>query len=187
MRELIVRWTLPGGSSEVLNIMHMRDNPPIADSRAALGDFLDTMTPLLGKGTGWAIDTEGREITPETGALSGEWSDPTPYSGEAAGNATPAVANASSLLIRWKTGVIRAGRRVQGRTFIPGMRNEYLVNGDVSPALVTLVQDNLADYIATEVGPVIWCRPIEGRAGVNVNATAATVWSEWAVQRRRRG
>nr|CRY97482.1 hypothetical protein [uncultured prokaryote] len=187
MREVLIRWTLAGGSSTVLNVLHYPDEPNIALQRESLGTFLTAMTPLLGKGTGWTIDTEGRQLDPATGILNGDWNDPTPYTGVAAGNATPAVANASSLLVRLKTSTITNGRRVQGRMFLPGFRNEYLLNGDVAPGLITVVNDALAAWAGLPAGPVVWSRPVDGRPGSDAAVASGSVWSEWAVQRRRRG
>jgi hypothetical protein len=101
-------------------------------------------------------------------------------------------------LIRWGTDGVVAGRRVQGRTFVPGPSEaNSTTTGVPEAAYVTALTAGITALLASATSsPCIWSRPVEadpeadppveGRLGSSHLITGGAVWSQWAVLRGRR-
>lgn len=102
---------------------------------------------------------------------------------------TDSVPDASQILVRHNTGIVLDGRRVRGRTFIPGANRAQIVGGNFGGASV--FDTEFARLAA--VGHGVWRKPVRNaagqitRPGLLVPVNGYSTWSEWAVQRRRRG
>lgn len=184
MYEVITRWS-SGGSSGGLTIMYADQAVNLADLRTALGTFWNALDNSLTTSTTWTVDTGGRTLDETTGTLTGFWSEPTVQAGVGALSGS-AVANASQVLVRWRTTAIVAGRLVQGRTYVPGLGAGLLANGEIAGTTrngMAAAAENLADS-ASSIS--IWSRPKAGRPGSLHPVSSGDVWGELAVQRRRR-
>ena len=187
MHQIIARWTVPGAADDVLNIFNFRDDGNVQPQRAALAAFLVEYMANVGTGVSVEIEQQGRIISESTGETTGFWSDSTPIVLPQTGPGGQAVGNASSVLVRWITDNVTNGRRVQGRTFLPGLSTIALVNGGVAANVRQALTDAAAELIAEDVGFGVWHRPAgEGLGSLSV-ATAANVWDEFGVVRNRRG
>lgn len=185
VREILVNWVTAAGGNQV-SVLNFEDAPTVEIQRAALDSALTSMGTVLAAGTSWSIATEGREFNPATGVLTGAWSDPLVFQGAGASGNAQAMADATQALIRWSTGVIANGRFVNGRTFIPGISRMASDGGNLGgPAQATLA-DAAQALIDAASGIGVWSRPTNDIGGAFFAATTATVWSEFAVQRRRR-
>jgi len=157
----------------------------VSTQRTSLAGFLFSLNGVLDTGVSWTIRTVGRDLSDRTGALTAAWSNGTVHTdtGDVAGEPVP---DATQMLFRWSTDVIVNGRFLQGRTFIPGLTDGNMVNGNISsgalPGLVAVGQDLIDDA----VGFGVWHRPSSGIGGQFEPATTASVWDELAVLRRRR-
>lgn len=183
-REILVDWTTPAGSGFVsVNFFDL--GTAVATQRTALSVFLSGLQGVLDTGVSYEIRNAGRELNDNTGVLTGAWSDSAVHadSGSVSGEPVP---DASQMLYRWFTDVIIGGRFLQGRTFIPGLTDGNMVDGNLSagaiPGLVALGDA----FIATGTGFGVWHRPTSGVGGQFEPATSCGVWSELAVLRRRR-
>jgi hypothetical protein len=99
-----------------------------------------------------------------------------------------ALPYATAGLIRWRTNTVVAGRRLQGRTFLPNPGETNSGAGGVPVAGYTA---ELAAAGAALIGsalstPVVWSRPTESRVGSHGEITAASPWGQFAVLRSRR-
>ena len=186
MNQIIVRWTLPGGAEDVLNIFHADESGGIAQQRAALADLTDELMGATASGVIATIETNGRIVNQATGLTTGFWSDPTPHVTTPNPSGGQAVGNASSVLIRWDTDSSTSSRRIQGRSFIPGMTAAALVDGGVAANVQAAYAAAAQDLVAADVGFGVFSRPSPNGAGALSLYTGASVWSELATQRRRR-
>lgn len=153
-----------------------------SEAASAVASFWSALEPIMSTGCTWEIESEVEVINSSTGALVGV--DPigggASGAGEATGNPLPL---ATQGLIRWNTGQINAGRRFYGRTFIPGMTENYNETGvPVPDAITAMAAAATAILSAPDASFVIYGPKHHFFAAV----TSGTPWAEWAVLRSRR-
>lgn len=184
-REIVTDWTTGSGRATT-SVMHFDEFTATASAqRAALATFFDACAEVLDSGTRFVIRTDGKEFDDATGTLTGTWTDAT--SRESFGGvAGAAVADAAQVLVRWGTQVIRNGRFVRGRTFIPGYASSLQNEGQVGTNQVTDIAAAANQLITANVGLQVWSRPKAGSGGAALAAGTASVWNEFAVLRNRR-
>ena len=185
MREILTNWSTATGGAGTTVMYFAESAASAAAQRAALGTFWGVVDNYLDSNTAWNVQSFGNVIESETGTLTGEWTESTPQgaAGGVVGNALP---NASQILVRWGTGVIYQGKRIRGRTFVPGVASTALVEGEVGSAAVAAINTAALALASAGVGFGVWSRPRVGVPGLHAAATTGTVWGEFAVQRRRR-
>ena len=184
-REILVDWTTASGAGKV-SVFWFGTTATVGPQRTALATFLGSVDGGLDNGVSWSIRGSGREVDDATGGLTGVWSDAAAHTGTG-GVAGEPVPDASMMLIRWHTGIIVAGRFLQGRTFIPGLSDGNMVDGNLGSAQVANMASHGQTLIGSAVQMGVWHRPTGGSGGVWSVATTCTVWEELAVLRRRRG
>lgn len=134
-----------------------------------------------------AIDQEVALFDEDTGELAGFRL--LPFAPEIPGNGTSlAYSAASGAAIEWRTGAVRSGRRVTGRTFfVPLAQNVYNNQGRLTTQfrdILQLAANAYVDESASE--PVVWSRPRDTRLGWTGTITEARVRPQVAVLRSRR-
>lgn len=184
MREILVNWTLVQGR-QATSVLYFDDETNIAVERQAIHTWLMACRPSLSSGTRWTVATEGREMSPATGTLTGAWNETTEYTNIGTGGANVA-ADATQILVRWNTGIVVGGRFLTGRTFLPGVAQQALANGNLAIARRTEITDASTGFAESSSGFGIWHRPKGGSGGLFAPAVTGTAWQELAVQRRRR-
>lgn len=184
LREIITSWTGPGHSPK-LSIMYFDAEVPLEPQREAIRQFVFGIRGMLA-GYSASVARVGDVIDDATGELVGEWSSTVDASVSGTG-VTPSVADASQALVRWRTSAIVNGRRLRGRTFIPGISSQYLSAGNLSGSGVTTITGAASAFVTSAVGFRVWHRPSGGSGGQSADVTSASVWEEFATQRRRRG
>lgn len=185
VREIVTEWTVFGGGTK-LSIMYFDEAGEVSVQREALDTLWTAVSAELVTECEWTIRTDGRELNTATGTLEGFWGDPIVYTGTGAetGNV---VADSTQALIQWLTTTIVDGRRVRGRTFIPGLNANSVDDGDLASAAQSVLQTAAQNFLGVNTF-VIWSRPgATGSGGVMAPVQNASVWSELAVQRSRRG
>lgn len=187
IREVIVDWTTLSGPGKVSVFHFAAPTVSVATQRAALGTMLMIIDSNLVEETEWSIRTEGRILESTTGELTGSWTDATVREG-AGGASGNSVTDPTQVLLRWRTGQIRNGRFLIGRTFIPGLNEGYTTGGNIAPGILTTWGAAMSTFVGSASGFGVWGKP-SGTAGAGVfhEATGSQVWSEAAVLRRRRG
>jgi len=184
IREITTEWTLPSGGGH-LTVMYFEGGISVASQRTALQAFWTTVKGAQTTTCSYVISTQGRELDDATGTLTGSWSEASAKTGSGAINTTP-VADATQALIQWRTATITGGRFLRGRTFVPALGATQITGGNLQAPTITLFQGAANTLIASAAGLVIWHRPISGSGGLHDAVSTATVWSEFAVLRRRR-
>jgi len=184
VREILVDWTTASGSGKV-SVFYFDEATAVGAQRSALSTFLGAADAVLSTTASWVMRTTGTEYDDVTGALTGAWTDTTPYSG--AGGAAGQAADATQVLVRWDTGQIVNGRFLKGRTYLPALASGNLNVGNLAAAARTTVSNAAAAFVTASVGFIVWHRPVAGAGGDPATVTGSDVWTELAVLRRRRG
>jgi hypothetical protein len=153
-----------------------------AAARAAVGAFWGSLGSAMSQNVDWVVEHEVERINVETGHLVSVLTDSTDWIGSGTIDSEE-LPQATQGLIRWSTGTIAGGRRLQGHTFIPGTTENMSDNGVPSSTLLGKYQ-TAADLLATDDtdANVIWSR----RHGVAAIASSGRPWAEFAVLRSRR-
>ena len=130
------------------------------------------------------------EIEETTGDLVGQVAAAAPGSVTPTG-AFDALPYFTQALLRLGTNLFVAGRRVQGRSFIPGLMENGSVGTPAAPsaALVTNLQtaaNLLGTTIVTPIGQRVWSRPTLSRPGLSTPVISRTIAPTWAVLKSRR-
>lgn len=183
LREINTQWALPGGNATT--VMWFEASTAVATQRTAIHALFTSLKSLQATTTSYAIDTAGREVDEDTGALVNSWSETSSKTGTGTGGATQ-LADASQILVQWRTSTIRGSRFVRGRTFLPGCSTVQLNGGNVLAAAQTTVGTAGTTFATSGASFVIWARPHGATPGVAATVTAASCWSEFAVMRKRR-
>lgn len=189
VREITTRWTVAKGAADILSVMYFADGgggATVAEQREAVHNMWLGCLPNLQNTTSYVVETTGRSFNTATGAITGEWSDPVAHQGSGIPNAGSSVANASQVLLRWKTGQIVGSRFLQGRTFVPGLASGALSQGEIPSVIAGVFANAASGLILSDVGFGIWHRPKGGAGGAFWPAQSVSVWNEVAVLRRRR-
>lgn len=126
-----------------------------------------------------------------TGDLTGAFSGTMPANVVCAGGSSPLPAQTQGL-IAWHTGIIRNGRFLSGRTFVP-LPDEGDNDASGSPSSSYTSQLNAAVTALLTAGttasvPVVWGRPTTpgGSNGASGQITSGAARNYWASQRKRR-
>lgn len=172
------------GPAAGLNVMHWQgdlDTPGLAqDAADAVSQFLEEISGAISGQQTMRVDPEVVQINAATGALENVASVSTSPVVGAGG--TNLAGQALSILFRWNTGTVVNGRFLKGRTYIPGMSpGTIAANGELAPATADIL---LAATVGL-IGPgafSVW----SPTGGVAYDVSSASIWSELAVQRRRR-
>lgn len=183
-REITVDWTTDAGSGFV-SVFNFNAGVAVATQRSALNTFLGAIDGALDSGTTWTVATAGREWDATTGGLTGAWTHTTPYTG-VGGVAGQAVPDAIQILFRWGTSTIVNGRFLSGRTYIPGCAAINQDDGNMEESLRAAIEANGQTFAGSSATPVVWHRPVSGSGGQEVQMQTCSVWSEFAVLRKRR-
>lgn len=186
MREILTDITTHSGGGKVA-VMFFDEVQPLEAQLGAVTSFWNAVRPQIDASVTFKVRNNGRIMDEQSGQVTGFWSG----TGQAVvqGSGTgQAVADATQVLVQWRTGVVRAGREVRGRTFIPGLNAVNLADGNIGEAYAAAIEQAADTYLTdTSIGFGIWSRPTEGRVGALVQVASTRVWRELAVLRRRRG
>lgn len=108
----------------------------------------------------------------------------------AGGDSMNAAPLSTQGLVRWSTGLIVGGRRLRGRTNVPGVTETGTQSGRPTTTYTGVLQAAANDLVAADVGLAVWSRPNDEanppKGGAAAAVTGASVWDQWAVLRSRR-
>lgn len=154
-----------------------------AEAAEAFHDFWEDIAGYITTGLSMQVLPEVDVVDPATGLITNTHAvsvAAVPSTGNAA---LPA---ATQGLVRLRSNTFQAGRRVQGRIFIPALANDAQLTGIPSTGFLTDTA-NAAELVRTTLEPgdndwVVWSRA----AGIVAPITAVSVWTQFAVLRSRR-
>lgn len=152
------------------------------DAVLAVQTFLAAVDTGMINTIDWATEAEVVEIDPTTGLAIEEHTIASVSGGGSAAGPDP-LPFATQAVVSWKSAVFLNGRRLRGRTFLPGWPEAANVAGIMEPSTAVGIQtaaQALADNSLVQFG--IYSRTY----GVFGGATSASVSQEWGVLRSRR-
>lgn len=184
--EVVTDWAFensPGGNT----VMYFTEgSADISFLRASLETMYESVADRLDSLTRYTIRTSGNVKDSATGLLTDAWADGEARTGLGTAVGEP-VPNASQVLLQWRTEAIVSGRRLRGRTFIPGLTSLAVVSGHLGSTALADFTDAAEQFVEDCAGQfVVWHRPVGGAGGSVAPVTTASVWNELAVQRGRR-
>lgn len=139
---------------------------------AALKTFFTSLGPYLPNSVNIAVPAIGDQINDTDGAITGSWSGLNGGSVVGTGGST-GYSGASGFAVNWKSTLIVAGRRVQGRTFfVPSAVIAYQSDGTIVESLRTTITTAANTLVTAYAGEFkVWSRPFAGRAAVGTPGT----------------
>lgn len=152
--------------------------------RQLVWDLYDRLKPMIHNGITITVAPEWETIDDATGAITsfGTATTPRTVTGTVSG---AQAARATQYLLQWRTGGVVAGRRLAGRTFVPGVPNSAIAGGDVFATTLTNLRTAVSAWLdGMQEGevPVVW----SPTHGTSMPITSGSAWSKLAVLRSRR-
>lgn len=132
---------------------------------ADVGNFFTALVALIPNDVSIVVPSAGDAINEVNGAITGSWTDGNDV--VVLGTSSSSFALGTGVRVIWETNGIVAGRHVRGSTFlVPLSVSAFDTFGRTSAAAVTTI-NNAADAFLGQAAsqPVVWSRPIPGRAG----------------------
>nr|CRY97280.1 hypothetical protein [uncultured prokaryote] len=193
--QIVTDWSVPGARPGA-TVMHFLGSDDVPALRGVVGGLWNSTRTLLNSVVTYRVRTDGKILDEDTGILTSTWADATAVSGNGS-SAEQTVPDLAQMLYRWRTGTVRNGRVVQGRSFIPGIAVSRLEAGKLSAASRGVAVTAVSNFIGLAPGFGVYCRPTPARElnpGVITPAQpgqfapieGAGVWDEIASLRRRR-
>lgn len=160
-------------------------SPDVVEAQAAATDvaaYWNAIDAELDLKLSWSTLGEVALIDEVTGNLTNSYGVVT--ASGAGAKSGDSIAPFTQALCRWSTATFIAGRRVQGRTFVPGMTEvNTTANGAPAAVLTNLITTAGNALIASaNSGLVVWSR----KNGSIALVTACSAWNQYAVLRSRR-
>lgn len=140
-----------------------------------------------------SFPTTGDIIDPLNGSLTGTWAGPT--EADVVGTGTGPYAAPTGIMIRWDTGSILDGHRLQGRTYlVPAVGGIFDGDGSIATGPLGTARGFVAAFLTADSGRlVVWHRPVKDRithavtrAGGYTAVNGGTVPDEAVILRSRR-
>jgi hypothetical protein len=162
LRRLRISWDGLGGLPGLTTFYYGVASPNVSDAVT----FFTALRTYVPSGVTWTIPSQGDELDDVTGQLTGGWVG----TGGGTVTSTGTVGSypaGTGLLIRWNTGVVASGRRIQGRTFIcPLTSAGYANTGVVATSTATPVLAAATAFAASGVAKGIWHQPKKAPGGI---------------------
>lgn len=191
---MTARWTgftgAPGYSNFYFGSGFL-DGGLLGDEAQALadrvGDAFNALSDIIPPQVDIRVEPEVPLIDSATGtALDFNTIEPPDYD---SGPGVQDYAGPSGAVVTWRTGDLRNGRRIRGRTFlVPLASQAYESDGTLTNATMSAIR-NFGDTMiggSLEGDLGVWSRPVNGEGGVFASVTGFTVPDLVAVLRSRR-
>ena len=185
MQRIRCPWTTgPGGAG--LSTFYFSTGSE-AQSVSAVSSFFNALQTSLPAAVTISVPNAGDVIDETTGLLTGVWAGGSATSTSGAPGTTNYAAGTGGY-IRWLTGGIVSGHRVQGRTFICPIPNGlYDAWGTIVDSFVTAWQTAASALVSDPASEMlIWSRPKTGLAGSKHVVTSAVAPDRVTSLRSRR-
>jgi hypothetical protein len=183
-------WTSPQGGP-YLSTHYFTGASDVAaqDAVDALVTFWQAVDAGIMNTYTWTVLPEVAHIDEDDGKILNLY----PVTGDSAPGAVTSgtqLPPSNQVLVRWHTQAYIDGRNVRGRTFIPGVPTANNQAGKFNSGSAAIF-DTAAEALISDAGSelVVWRRPnpaAETTAGQAIPVSAASVWLDFAILRRRR-
>lgn len=182
MRRLRVTWNGLGGLPGLSTFYYGVASPNVSDAVT----FFSALASQFPTGLSWDIPSSGDELDDATGTLLGGWAGSGGGQVAASGGAGSYAAG-TGYRIAWNTGVVAAGRRVRGATFMcPVITSVYDSQGTIAAAYLANAQTAANAFVSSGVAKGIWHRPHAGAPGLYAAMSSALIPDKVSSLRSRR-
>lgn len=147
---------------------------------AAVGAFWGAVDNVMTQSLAWATQDEVL-VMDNSGQATGVFTT-TPQTGVGSLSTPEPLPPSNQVLIRWQTAGFIAGKRLVGRTFVPGLTEAANNFGNVLAATRTTIDTAAEALVAATADLAIWSRT----NSLSFPATSASVNTAFAVLRSRR-
>lgn len=186
VRQVLVDWTTVTGKGG-LSVLNFGTEGSVALLSGTIMNALNGLAPALHGSTTARPRSEIRLIDEASGDLIGTESFGATTTVTGSSSEPRVVPDLCQGLVTHLTGVVRAGRRVKGHTFVPGMADDRNVDeGELSAPMVNALLAFGAQLRGGTNTLRVYSRPRPGLPGAStlVNGTATSL--EFSPLRRRR-
>lgn len=185
MNRVLVRWSGGPVKGAAVNVLSFAAEGGAPDP-GAIKTAYQSMTSVIPASVTVSVDGAGDTYDDATGELVGTWNvgDPVSFVGTAPSDVAAAGVGAC---VTWNTGLIVAGRRLRGRTFlVPLSVSAYAQDGTFIPGVLTALTAFGNGMLAA--GPLgVWHRPTAaGNDGAASGVTSFRISDKVAVLTSRR-
>lgn len=189
--EVVVLWTgalagLPGYSK--FRFQGELGGTTLTTAGANLRTFLDAIKAGIPSAVTLTVQPSATWHD-DDGTLTAELALPTPPAA-VVGTGAGAINAAAGFLVRWFTGAINGGKKVEGRTyFVPTVNSTFDTNGTIADAFRTTAQAAANAFAASTPSPAVNSRARPGNPAAGnqtVSILSATVPDKQVVLRSRR-
>jgi len=150
----------------------------------AVGDFWESIDATINLAVAWSVQVNVDLLDSTNGALLDTFAViAASGAGDSTGDMLPSAAQG---LVRWATDAVIDGRRVRGRTFIPGVSEAFAAAGVPAPTFLSTALTAATTLAGQDLS--VWHRPTGDppSGGAAVPVTGAAVWNQFAVLTSRR-
>lgn len=184
-----VPWSIPNAGESVSTFHVNGDAIQVQAYVQAIRTFFTTIAGELPNEVAVTLPSEVVELNDATGTLVATY--PTTPGSAVAGTDAGAWAAGSGARIVWSTGVIAAGRRVRGSTFLVPLSSASYTNtgriGSSPIATIDAAAEAMLDDIATSGGDLaVYSRPRPGRPGASHGVISGATSPQVATLRGRK-
>lgn len=152
----------------------------------AIHDYFETLKSAFSTAVTITVPSSGDILEDSTGVLVGTWSEPG-TGGVTVGTSAENFVMGAGCRVKWQTGGIHDGHRVNGATFLaPIQISSFAGTGALADPFVAVVQTASDDLIAAVDSLAIWSRPKTGVAGASFDVASAIVPDKVSWLRSRR-
>ena len=163
----------------------------VTEAHARVRAAFNALTARLASGSSFIIDQPLGDFVEETnGEIQSQAAPSALPGGLTFTQSAEILPYQTQALVRYQTGTFLNGRRITGRTFIPGWTEINNVIGTPSATDITALgafNTALGTTIVTSMSQRVWHRPVNGTGGLSAPVLSRTVSPEWSVLRSRRG
>lgn len=160
----------------------------VSEALSRFSDYWNLLDSVIASGCNIIFDPASIVINEANGALVGVVAGTAPTTISTLGGSNPLPPRTQGL-IGWITSDIVAGRRVQGRSFVPLPDESQNLTAGVPGSSYTSQLDSAIAALLTPgspfVEPVIWHRPQGGAGGSDHVITAGVARTQWSSLRTR--
>lgn len=191
MLEVITRHTGPQGSGlRTIMFFNGINSTDASEAQTAVRAFWAAMAPGTSNLYSHEVEAESRLVDAIDGTVSDIVVNPTPTTLVVGASAVAPLPDVNQAMVRWQTTEVVRGKFVRGRTYFPGLTVNATTGGNLLPATQTALAGAAADLV-TDTSLLVWSRPITADGtllmpGTPCEVSSSSVWSEFAVLRRRR-
>jgi hypothetical protein len=171
------------GSSdpEALNVFCSSGNPSIQGQSQALGAFYEEYADHCNGSVNFTLESEFREFDPATGQTTALHAFPGVQIWNEVGSSSSVThPQQTCILVRWRTGTWVNGKQVTGRSYLP-----YPSASSGGNQVSSTAVNDIAGHAATMIAAASFHIYSPTNHAI-YQITSASVWSDYAVQRRHR-